>query len=247
MSELKLIEESKFFHIDMPIFEQNGTRYLSLKAMGEVLYPQSLKNIYKKYRNNEHILRKHQTVSKMDTIKGERETIFLNLKGVIHLIMKCNQSKYAEKFQEWAVDHLATIIETGSSIDSSLAIKDPLFVAEQMNTQISLIIESNKMTIERVDFLEHEKDEMKQVLRMSDIDRYQRTAIKRRIDVIVTCVSEANKLEKKFIYPNVWSWFKDMYNITSYEALPKLFFVEAIETLNSKIIELGGFIPNDDY
>ena len=244
---IKLLEEPKFFHIDMPIFEQNGIRHLSLKAMGEVLYPDTPLNIYKIYRNGENFYSKHATLSMVDSVTGTRETIFLNLKGVILLIMKCNQSKYAEKFQEWAVDHLTNVIETGSSIEPSLAIKDPLFVAEQMNTQISLIIESNKLTIERVSSLEHKNEETQQALRMSDIDRYQRTAIKRRINVIVTCISEEHNLEKRFIYPKVWSWFRDTYNITSYESLPKTLFTDAIETLNSKIIDVEGLIPKDGY
>lgn len=244
---IKLLDEPKFFHIDMPIFELNGTRYLSLKAIGEVLYPASPKNIYKIYRNSEHLLSKNATVFAVDTVTGTRETIFLNLKGVTHIIMKCNQSKYAEKFQEWAVDHLANIIETGSSIESSLVNQNPLFVAEQINKSVSLIIESTKRTNERLDLQDNKLENVEQALRVTNIDRFQRRAIQNRINIIVSCISEENNLDKKHIYPKVWYWFKDLYNIPSYEDLPKSLFHDAIEILNSKIIEQDGIIPSDNY
>jgi prophage antirepressor-like protein len=238
----------------MPIFELNGIRYLSLKAIGEVLYPASPKNIYKIYRNSEHLLSKNVTVFAVDTVTGTRETIFLNLKGVTHIIMKCNQSKYAEKFQEWAVDHLANIIETGFTVESSLVAQEPLYLAEQINKSVSLVIESTKRTNERLDLqdnklekLESKNEVVEQALRVTNIDRFQRRAIQNRINIIVSCIAEENNLDKKHIYPKVWYWFKDLYNVPSYEDLPKSLFHDAIEILNSKIIEQDGIIPSDNY
>lgn len=96
-----------------------------------------------------------------------------------------------------------------------------------------LLMKVNEETAQRVDVIETDIQQLKETTR---IDTYQE---KQLMDLVKRKVLEAVGGKKanaysisKRVFPDAWRVLKNHFGITSYKALPRLKFDEAVELLN---------------
>lgn len=141
---------------------------------------------------------------------------------VYKLAFKAN-NEVAEKFQDWLA------IEVLPSIRKEDSYNRPKSAREEM----LLLMQVNEETAQRVDVIETDIQQLKETTR---IDTYQE---KQLMDLVKRKVLEAVGGKKanaysisKRVFPDAWRVLKNHFGVSSYKALPRLKFDEAVELLN---------------
>ncbi|MHA1353200.1 MAG: BRO-N domain-containing protein [Candidatus Heimdallarchaeaceae archaeon] len=247
-----IVARESFNGMQIPIIQEKNELYIQAiiiaKALGYSSPHEAVRNIINRHPEEfkglilmTNLKLQNSSISEPANLAVSFSTasnVLLHERGVYKFCMFARTEK-AKMFRDW----VTRVLELYRKKNQELANANPLDIIERLNQINVLTLKALREQDERLKQLERDNKQFKLALRTTSIDRFQRKKIKEKIDIIANLFHDLTKEEYKFIYPRIWSWFKNTYNITSYEDLPKSLFNDAIETLNAKIVELGGFVP----
>ncbi|MHA1416521.1 MAG: BRO-N domain-containing protein [Candidatus Heimdallarchaeaceae archaeon] len=240
---MSIVARENFNGQPIALFEIEQKIWISANDVARALgYTNPRDAVYKIINRNMNDFIGHTCVDKLETQGQVREIRLLDEQGVYLFCMLAKTEK-ASQFRRWVAKILQIHRKNEQAFNKIISKNTPIEALEVLNQQLALVIQTFKEQQLQLEEQKRDIQYLKEITRSSSIDRFQRKKIKEKIDIIARLCHETTKEEYKFLYPRIWNWFKNTYNITSYEDLPKSLFNDAIQTLNAKIIELGGFVP----
>jgi len=170
--------------------------------------------------------------------------VFLTEQGV-YLFCMLSRTEKASQFRRWVSQILQIYRKNEQSFSTIVSKNTPIEALEVLNQQLALVIQAFKDHEETIRQQNFKIEALEKMTRASYIDRRQRYQITRRVKLLAQAKAEAENRPIKSIFPEIYNVFYKLFQISSYQDLPKTQYYNAIETLDEWLRDYGVIPPYD--